>query len=526
MNKIFTLLTLLLSVIVNAQDGSIDSSFGLINSFPGYTFKTITSYGEINNGWGNSVSITQSGQLIIGGTVEKRSSFSSPLVYNFGFHTLNTGSNTISDDNLSGSGYLENCNGSIVLSNSKSMIIGQVDYQQNNISYQGGIHITRKAILMQRFNSTGNPDTSINSFGKITIDIGYAEEFQAIKEWNNKLYACGYSQTLENQSKKLLIAKLNLDGTLDTSFNSNGYKTIDFSGFENSFDLVIQSDGKILVISKSTNTQNKFVIHRLNTDATLDNTFGVNGVSEIIINNFGTAFPKKIQLQNDGKIVVAGTFYENNNTYKYAIIKLNQNGTIDTSFANNGRYISLIGNASGGKLTSLKLLENNKILTAGNLSGNSGIGLVRLNSNGTLDNTFGSNGISTITNNNVTNVNVGDFIIKPDNKIIIVGTAKANAPNNKLQIFVSQINNSNSVLSTIETTNNTKISIYPNPAKETIYLSNIEETEYEIYDIIGKSIIKGKIIENHINVNSLPKGIYVLKLKTRGNIINKKFIKE
>ena len=71
-----------------------------------------------------------------------------------------------------------------------------------------------------------------------------------------------------------------------------------------------------------------------------------------------------------------------------------------------------------------------------------------------------------------------------------------------------------------------KIVIYPNPVKETIYLSNITETEYEIFDILGKSISKGKTSVNEISVNSLSKGIYILKIKNGENITNQKFIKE
>lgn len=75
---------------------------------------------------------------------------------------------------------------------------------------------------------------------------------------------------------------------------------------------------------------------------------------------------------------------------------------------------------------------------------------------------------------------------------------------------------------------NTKefLKIYPNPAKEVVYIENFSNIEYEIFDIIGKSISKGISNENQINVNSLTKGIYILKLKKDGEILKQKFIKE
>jgi hypothetical protein len=61
--------------------------------------------------------------------------------------------------------------------------------------------------------------------------------------------------------------------------------------------------------------------------------------------------------------------------------------------------------------------------------------------------------------------------------------------------------------------------------RETINLSNITKTDFEIYNILGKLVLKGNS-ENQINVSSLTKGIYVLKLKDGENTINQKFIKE
>jgi hypothetical protein len=91
----------------------------------------------------------------------------------------------------------------------------------------------------------------------------------------------------------------------------------------------------------------------------------------------------------------------------------------------------------------MKLLSNGKIILAGNLKSGNGIGLLKLNSNGTLDNSFGTNGITTTVNNSITNVTVGKIAIKSDGKILVVGGARANAPNNKNQIFIAQYKNSN-----------------------------------------------------------------------------------
>ena len=211
------------------------------------------------------------------------------------------------------------------------------------------------------------------------------------------------------------------------------------------------------------------------------------------------------------------------NIFNYAVIKLNSNGSLDTTFANNGFFNAMVGISPSGACSDMKILSNGKIIIAGNLKSENGVGLLKLNSNGTLDNSFGTNGISTTVNNNITNVTVGKIAIKSDGKIIVVGGAKANAPNNKNQIFIAQYNNS-SILSNSEF-NLKNFSIFPNPVNETIYIPNISNFNYEICDFLGKIVIKGNN-ENQINVNSLSKGIYVLKLKTNERTINQKFIKE
>ena len=256
----------------------------------------------------------------------------------------------------------------------------------------------------------------------------------------------------------------------------------------------------------------------------MDTTFGTNGISNIDLGANGISVPNSIIVQSDNKILVSGTLNINNsNVFNYAVTRLNENGSLDTTFANNGIYKTMVGISPSGSCTDMKLLSNGKIILAGNLKSGNGIGLLRLNSNGTLDNTFGTNGLTTTINNNITNVSVSKIAIKPDGKILVVGGAIGNSPNNQNQIFIAQYNNS-STLDNQEFALN-KISFYPNPVKETIYISNLKISQFEIFDLLGKLVSKGNS-ENQINVSFLSKGVYILKLKDGKNTINQKFVKE
>lgn len=507
----FSTICLLYSILSFSQDGTLDTTYGLIYQYPGFYFKTISSYGEYNNGEANAVAINPLGYVIIGATEAKRSSYSSPLASSFGYHIATT-NGTISDDIYLGSGYQENCNNVSILSNGKSILIGNRIIDNNYTNYND--------ILMQFNTSNGSIDTSVSAVtGQKTINIGYAENISAMKEYDNKLYACGYLQMTGNQNPKLLIARFDLSGNLDTTFGTNGYISPTISNFENGIDIFIQNDSKILITGRSLNDVK--VIRFLN-NGNLDNTFGTNGIANINFGTGGISIPNSIIVQSDNKILVSGTV-NISNVFNYAVTRLNESGSLDTSFASNGVFKTLVGISPSGSCRDMKLLSNGKIVLAGNLKSGNGIGLLKLNSNGTLDFSFGTNGITTTVNNNVTNVTVGKIAIKSDGKILVVGGAKANAPNDKNQIFIAQYKNSSTLENQEFTLNN--ISFYPNPVIETIYISSISNFDYEIYDLLGKIVIKGNS-ENQINVSSLTKGVYVLKLKTNGKTINQKFLKE
>jgi len=329
----------------------------------------------------------------------------------------------------------------------------------------------------------------------------------------------------ENQAQKILVARFDLNGNLDTSFNSTGYKTIDLNGLNICSDLSVQSNGKILLVAHSSDYPNNFIIYRLNNDSTLDTTFGINGIKYVDLGANGNSTPNSIIIQSDNKILVSGTLNINNsNVFNYGVVRLNSDGNIDSTFGTNGIFKTLVGLTPGGSCSDMKLLSNGKVVLAGNLKTGSGIGLLKLNSNGTLDNTFGTNGITTTINNSITNVSVNKIAVKSDGKILVVGGAKANAPNNKTQIFIGQYNNS-SVLSN-ENFEINNLSIYPNPTKAILNLSNNLKVNFEIYNLLGELILKGNDIENQINVSFLTNGIYILKLTREGNTINQKFIKE
>lgn len=144
------------------------------------------------------------------------------------------------------------------------------------------------------------------------------------------------------------------------------------------------------------------------------------------------------------------------------------------------------------------------------------INIVRLNndSTGSRDNTF-------LTGNGF-NSDVKKIVIQPDGKILVGGyfTDFNGTTYNRIIRL-----NGTTVLST-ENFESLKINIYPNPVKDILNIQNSQKYDFEIYNMLGKLVLKGDNIENQINVNTLAKGIYILKLINDEKIFNQKFIKE
>ncbi len=220
-------------------------------------------------------------------------------------------------------------------------------------------------IRIARLNADGTLDTSFNP------GTGANENIWSIQVQPDGKIVIGGAFTEYNGTLLNKIARLNADGTLDTSFTpgtgANAGVTSD----------ALQSDGKIVISGNFTqyNGTSRNKIARLNTDGTLDTSF-----------NPGTGANQNVYsvaVQPDGKILIGGRFTEFSGTSRIRIARLNTDGTLDTSF-----------NPSAGanqNVYSVAVQPDGKILISGNFTeydGTSRIRIARLNADGTLDTSF------------------------------------------------------------------------------------------------------------------------------------------
>ena len=210
--------------------------------------------------------------------------------------------------------------------------------------------------------------------------------------------------TSYNGTARRRIARLNNDGSLDTSFTVG-------TGFNQSVNsLAVQSDGKILVGGGFTsyNGTNRNYIVRLNGNGTLDSGFTVGTGLNSSVNS--------IAVQSDGKILVGGYFSTYNGSGSNCIARLNSDGTLDSGFT--------VGTGFGGSIpnmvNTIVVQSNGKILVGGSFGyyngTNIGDYIARLNNDGTLDGGFTAGSVGTEFNGSVSNI-----IVQSDGKILVGG---------------------------------------------------------------------------------------------------------
>src|SRR5215204_1615800 len=230
-------------------------------------------------------------------------------------------------------------------------------------------------------------------------------------------------------------------GDLDPTFGSGG---IAITGVQNFFDpcssMTLQSDGKIIAIGESFNGSNfDFGVVRFTPDGKLDSSFGMDG--KVVTNVGFDDIPRSVTIQTDEKIVIAGYTLVSSDDVRLTIVRYKANGTLDNSFDGDGIVIAQVGNVA--YLESIKIQPDGKIIVAGYTYNNAVPGnnldivVARFNSNGSHDTTFGVNGIV------LTDINSGsDYAksvdIQSDGKFLIGGTTAGGAGYQALVIRYNQ----------------------------------------------------------------------------------------
>lgn len=241
-----------------------------------------------------------------------------------------------------------------------------------------------------------------------------------------------------SQRSRAALVRLNSDGTLDATFGTNGIAVATSTTFDDATDVLIQTDGKIVVGGNSgaTTTSPDFAILRFNQDGTPDTSFGTNGkVTSNIRNGYDQLL--RLALAPDNKIIAAGYATNYNFVYPIAadlvVARYTDAGTLDTTFGAAGKLTyDRAGNFDS--VSAISFTRDSRIMLAGVVTGSDGKSLgafLRLNQNGTYDTTFGANSTGIVTTDKL--IPTGGIHAQPGNLFVVAGTTGA-TPNTNIAI--------------------------------------------------------------------------------------------
>ncbi len=270
-----------------------------------------------------------------------------------------------------------------------------------------------------RYNVNGSLDTSFDGDGIATTSVGGIQDIgtSLALSADGKIVVAGWSLNGSNQD--FALVRFNSDGSLDSTLDGDGKVTSDFGSSESASDVEIQADGRIVLAGFG---GVGFLLARYNPDGTLDSTFDGDGVAQTASEIFGGA-ADAIEIQADGKIVAAGATF-NGVDSDFAVARYNVDGTLDPSFGGDGVVVT--GGLGPNETASAVAIQDDGRIVVGGVFRDASSGneqdfmLVRYDSNGSLDPTFDGDG-QVFTTISIQPDFLRDIAIQADGKIVAVG---------------------------------------------------------------------------------------------------------
>lgn len=227
-----------------------------------------------------------------------------------------------------------------------------------------------------------------------------------------------------------------LVGALDPTFGAEGLVTTDLGGnIDTIHSIVVQPDGKILVAGEAwPDRSQQIALARYNEDGSLDDTFGNGGIvtTKMIEENFYHSMAHALLLQPDGKILVVGESASTEVGHPvFALARYHEDGSLDDTFGDGGKVLHILYEPSysiaGDKAMAAALQPDGKIVAAG-ITGNypPDFGVARYNPDGSVDETFGDGG-KVVTDFRNDDDGAYAVSVQPDGKIVVAGYASAEA---------------------------------------------------------------------------------------------------
>ncbi|MEO6871951.1 MAG: hypothetical protein ABI233_07000 [Chthoniobacterales bacterium] len=277
--------------------------------------------------------------------------------------------------------------------------------------YQKG---SDSAFALARYTPSGQLDPTFGQGGKVLTHfpgVPQNERSRFIVIQSDQKIVIGGSVVNNATGEDFALVRYKADGSIDSTFGTAGFVTTNVSfAFDSGYAAVVQSTGKIVVggvtdvfdVPTQTGTL-QFLFVRYKTDGTVDTSFGSGGTGTVITEfSEGQAVLGALALAPDGSLIGAGSIQgdgqDPNFIDRFALAKLSANGIPDSSFGTGGKVTTVFGPDTNADGSAVVLQPDGRIIVSGGErtgDADADFGLARYNADGTLDDSFGENGLVT-----------------------------------------------------------------------------------------------------------------------------------
>ena len=490
-SHLFLFTFLICQTTVLAQPGMLDSTFGTSGTVITHLFGTSAA---------NALAVQNDGKIVATGYVDVLGFQDLFVVRYFPNGMLDTtfdGGTIISDINFTD----ETGNAIAIQTDGKIVVGGNFDAN------------TSEDFLLLRFRQNGLADSIFGIHGVVTSDFNNNSEDElhdVLVQPDDKILICGWTNGTD---KDIALMRFNSSGTIDSTFGNNGRVSTDINNqLQEARAMTTQSDGKIVVagLTQTPGSAANVALFRYNTDGSLDSSFGTNGIVISIVSNYDD-FATDVVLDSDGKILISGlTTDASQGIYNSLIMRFDSTGILDNTFGIGGKVILDI-NAMDNWSNSMLLQQDGKIIISGKSFQvtDTDFLLARFNSDGSIDNTFGNNGI-TVTNMANDHDECLASAFQPDGSIILSGYYYDNIQ----QGFILARYRNDSTITAVSQAAKNQFTLYPSPARQYVHLNMQHNLKagVNIYDMYGALVGLYPVFENRIDVSSLKSGMYIIQL--------------
>lgn len=273
-------------------------------------------------------------------------------------------------------------------------------------------------LQVARLKSDGSPDVSFGDHGRKTIPSLGVSTAVAVGA-DGSVFVVSYGEE-SAPTEDFAVAKLTPSGDLDLTFGDGGRKTIDFGGFERAYGIAIQTDGSVVLAGLSGQDTldgrvDSFAVARLTPAGQLDQFFGDGGKK--LINFTGHDAAKGVAIASDGSILVGGESIHPENGYRFAVARLDANGQPDTDFGDSGKQTIDISPVYS-EATSLALQANGSIVVGGFTVDD--FAVARFTATGQRDTFFGNGGKQTVDFGSE-GASARSVAVGPDGSVVLAG---------------------------------------------------------------------------------------------------------